>query len=66
MDRMGYQAVRTARWKYIRYTDLKGMDELYDLQADPYEMHNRIHDKGARQALQEAQAELQRLLRETP
>jgi N-acetylglucosamine-6-sulfatase len=36
MDRMGYQAVRTARWKYVRFRELEGMDELYDLETDPY------------------------------
>jgi N-acetylglucosamine-6-sulfatase len=41
---MGYKAVRTKRWKYIRYNKLAGMDELYDLKADPYEMHNLIDD----------------------
>ncbi|MGH8243772.1 MAG: sulfatase-like hydrolase/transferase [Steroidobacteraceae bacterium] len=37
---MGYQAVRTGRYKYIDYLELDGMDELYDLQADPYELDN--------------------------
>jgi len=40
IHRMGYEAVRTRRWKYIRYRDLVGMDELYDLAADPYELNN--------------------------
>lgn len=31
-------AVRTERWRYIRYAD--GSEELYDLQADPHEWHN--------------------------
>lgn len=39
---MGYKAVRTKRWKYIRYNDLDWMDELYDLKDDPYEMRNLI------------------------
>jgi arylsulfatase A-like enzyme len=39
---MGYQAVRTEKHKYIHYVDLKGMDEIYDLQADPYEMINMM------------------------
>ncbi len=39
---MGYRAIRTERWKYIRYLDLEGMDELYDLRDDPYEMQNVI------------------------
>ncbi len=37
---MGYRAVRTRRWKRIQYTELQGMDELYDLQSDPYELNN--------------------------
>ncbi len=40
---MGYRAVRTERYKYISYTDLEGMDELYDLEKDPYELKNRIN-----------------------
>ncbi len=39
-----WQAVRDGQWKYIHYQDLQGMDELYDLKADPYEMKNLIHD----------------------
>ena len=63
MLNMGYQAVRTERWKYIHYTELTGMDELYDLQSDPYEMRNRIGDVAARRVLNSLQAELQRLQR---
>ena len=63
---MGYQAVRTGRWTYIHYTDLRDMDELYDLQTDPYQMRNRIDDAAARPALIKVQAELQRLLRDSP
>ncbi|MBV6432454.1 MAG: Multifunctional alkaline phosphatase superfamily protein PehA [Bryobacteraceae bacterium] len=54
---MGYHAVRTRRWKYIHYERLEGMDELYDLQADPYELRNR--GSGSPQA-----PELRRRLRE--
>jgi N-acetylglucosamine-6-sulfatase len=39
---MGYEAVRTERHKLIHYTELEGMDELYDLEADPHEMTNLI------------------------
>ncbi len=66
MHKMGYQAVRTDRWKYIRYTDQKGMDELYNLQTDPYEMKNRIDEPKAKTILQAMQMEIARLLRETP
>ena len=55
---MGYKAVRTERYKYIQYTDLEGMDELYDLEADPYEMNNVIDDPEAAQLLMDMQAEL--------
>ena len=40
IERMGYDAVRTERHKYVRYRELPGMDELYDLEADPYELRN--------------------------
>ncbi len=48
--KMGYQAIRTKRWKYIHYTDREGADELYDLQSDPYELTNRINDPRAPKA----------------
>jgi N-acetylglucosamine-6-sulfatase len=38
--KMGYDAVRDDRYKYIRYRELQDMDELYDLQKDPYELQN--------------------------
>ncbi len=38
--RMGYDAVRTERYKYVCYRELTGMDELYDLETDPYELRN--------------------------
>ena len=33
-----YCAVRSARWKYVRYAT--GEEELYDLDADPFELEN--------------------------
>jgi N-acetylglucosamine-6-sulfatase len=60
---MGYQAVRTDRWKYIRYTELEGMDELYDLVADPNEMSNVIGDPARETALRALKQELGRLVR---
>ena len=59
---MGYSAVRTRNAKYIAYRDLQGMNELYDLEADPYEERNLI-DAPESAALGAAlQAELDRLL----
>ncbi len=62
---MGYKAVRNDRYKYIHYTDLQGMDELYDLQEDPYELKNIISDPKSAHLLLEMQglltSELSRL-----
>jgi N-acetylglucosamine-6-sulfatase len=65
MLQMGYKAVRTGRWKYIHYLELQGMDELYDLKTDPYEMKNLIDQPGAKKALVEIKREMERLLEET-
>ena len=65
MQKLGYQAARNDRWKYIHYTDQPGMDELYDLQSDPYEMKNLIGDPAAADSLATMQTELERLLIET-
>ena len=59
--RMGYEAVRTDRYKYIRYTELPGMDELYDLETDPFEMDNFVGSPKGRALLPGFQAELARL-----
>jgi N-acetylglucosamine-6-sulfatase len=40
--RMGYDALRDERYKFIRYRELHGMNELYDLQKDPFELTNLI------------------------
>jgi N-acetylglucosamine-6-sulfatase len=60
-----WQAVRTERWKYIKYTDSDGMDELYDLNADPYEVKNLIQQPPFQATLKQMQAELEKLRKET-
>jgi len=40
-----YAAVRTATRKYVRHDD--GLEELYDLVADPYELDNKVKDPPA-------------------
>lgn len=62
---MGYQAVRTERYKYIHYTTLTGMDEIYDLQEDPFEMENLFGTAEGRALLPALRAELTRLQQET-
>jgi N-acetylglucosamine-6-sulfatase len=61
--KMGYQAVRTPRWTYIHYLELEGMDELYDLRADPYQLKNLIAEPRAQPALRFLKSELARLLK---
>lgn len=56
-----WEAVRTARWKYIRYFELQGMDELYDLSSDPGEMRNLINDPASGKVLADLKKELERL-----
>lgn len=41
-------AVRTDRYKYIYYNGVWDINELYDLQNDPYEMNNLIRDTAYR------------------
>ena len=60
---MGYKAIRNERWKYIHYFELDGMDELYDLKTDPYEMTNVINQPDAANIVEEMKLEMQRLLK---
>ncbi|WP_414664801.1 sulfatase-like hydrolase/transferase [Horticoccus sp. 23ND18S-11] len=62
MLKMGYDAVRTERYKYIRYRELKDMNELYDLQEDPFELSNLISSPPAAGVRQQMEAELNRIL----
>ncbi len=59
---MGYKALRTDRYKYIRYDELTGMDELYDLQADPHELRNLLPDNAPAGVRDDLSARLDRLL----
>jgi len=63
---MGYQAVRTDRYKYIDYLELEGMEELYDLAEDPFETTNLVDDPDSQALLREMQAELARLTEGLP
>ncbi len=62
--RMGYDAVRTERYKYIVYRELPGMEELYDLQTDPFEMDNLMGTGRGAAILPEVRVALDKLKRE--
>ncbi len=55
--------VRTERWKYVHYPDLPNdIGELYDLEADPYELRNLFADPEYAATLGELQGALQQQL----
>ena len=62
------RALRTDRWKYIRYPHGDGspdkhMAELYDLTSDPGESKNLINDPAQSENVASLRAELDRLIR---
>ena len=64
--KMGYDAVRTERYKFIRYRELAGMNELYDLQQDPFELTNLMASPSSAGLRQQMETELARLLGPPP
>jgi len=64
------RALRTDRWKYIRYPHGDGspdkhMAELYDLRNDPKELHNLIDEPEHRELIAELREELDRRIKES-
>jgi arylsulfatase A-like enzyme len=59
----GLLCIRTHRWKYIQYRDIKAVDELYDLTNDPFELNSVIGDRKA--PLQQMEQRLRALLKQT-
>ncbi len=57
-----WQAVRSERWKYIHYPDVKDADELYDLQNDRYEMNNVISDPANAKELESLKSRMKDLM----
>jgi N-acetylglucosamine-6-sulfatase len=61
---MTYKAVRTGRYKYIHWVSRnrdRELDELYDLEADPYELVNLIRSSRHRPVRERLRRELRRL-----
>jgi arylsulfatase A-like enzyme len=63
-QRHEYAAVRTLRLKYITYPALGGAEELYDLNADPYEMTNLAGRESATNEVRSMRGLLQKLQKE--
>jgi len=66
---MTYKAVRTDRYKYIHWVNRGGLDgivdELYDLDKDPYELKNLIRSRTYAGIRTKLQRELARLVAES-
>jgi N-acetylglucosamine-6-sulfatase len=60
VDQSTYRAVRTRRWKLIRWVQDPTRAELYDLVADPYEMTNLYADPRYAKQRATLEAELKR------
>jgi arylsulfatase A-like enzyme len=57
-----YRAVRLGRYKYIRWIREDEAHELYDLQADPFELHNLAGDSAHATTIARARTTLQSLV----
>lgn len=55
---MDYRAIRTHQYKLIHWIHHPDEGELYDLVADPYEMHNLIDDPSMEGVLHDLRAEM--------
>jgi arylsulfatase A-like enzyme len=61
---MSYKAVRTDRAKLIHWVHKEGVDELYDLDADPYEVRNVIRKAAYGKVRSRLYQELRKLVAE--
>jgi N-acetylglucosamine-6-sulfatase len=58
-------AIRTERYKYIRYHGIWDLNELYDMQKDPQETNNLINDPSYQKVVKDLNDTLFKLLNET-
>lgn len=65
-----WNMVETPRWKLVRHTvdavAAAPREELFDLEADPAELVNRVDDPACREALLDLRERLLRVLETTP
>jgi N-acetylglucosamine-6-sulfatase len=63
--KLDYRIVRRGRYKYIRWIRFEDEAELYDLQADPYELTNRVAEPEMAPVVEELQEDMRRLVLES-
>jgi arylsulfatase A-like enzyme len=54
------EAIRTERWKYFRYINDPGHEELYDLSIDPLEKNNLATNPDYQKTLQELRIKMEK------
>jgi len=59
---LDYRVIRKGSYKYIRWLRFEDAAELYDLEADPYELHNLIDDPAVAAVVADLQEELRQQL----
>jgi N-acetylglucosamine-6-sulfatase len=63
--KLDYRIVRRGRYKYIRWIRFEDEAELYDLEADPFELTNRVAEPGMSPVVEELQNDMRRLVLES-
>jgi N-acetylglucosamine-6-sulfatase len=62
---LDYRIIRKGKYKYIRWIRFEDEAELYDLEADPCEMHNLITDPQKSDIITDMKKELKKLVIES-
>jgi N-acetylglucosamine-6-sulfatase len=57
-----YRVLRSGRYKYIHWVRHEGRNELYDIDADPYELNNLIHHDSLRDVKRRMEREMARAI----
>jgi N-acetylglucosamine-6-sulfatase len=62
---LDYRVVRKGKYKYIRWIRFGDEAELYDMEADPYELNNLVTDSEMADVVEDLKKDMQRLVLES-
>lgn len=62
---LDYRIVHKGKYKYIRWIRFEDQAELYDMDADPYELKNLVNDPSMSAVVKEMKRDMQRLVLES-